>query len=574
MDVLIVEDEDAIAEPLAQGLEREGFQVRRVATGAAALEEPLPDLVLLDLRLPDIDGYDVCRELRQRSDVPIIVVTARGEEADRVIGLELGADDYVVKPFGLRELVARIRAVTRRSRAERKGGGLLRVGRLEVDPRARIVRLDGCELALTAKEFDLLELFVRDAGAVVSRERMLQEVWQTTWYGSVEDDRRARGRAAAEARRSRLDRDRARRRLPPPRSMNRRLLLSYASLVLFVLVVLEVPLAVYYSRNERTVLADKVERDAVAVGSFAEGALERPHELSRVELQRLVRSYGAQTRGRVVVVDARGVARADSGGVPGAIFSSRPEIVRALHGRVAQGIRHSRTLGGNLLYVAVPVASAGKVFGAVRITYPTSAVDARVHRYWLILAAIGAIVFAVALLLGLTLARSISRPLRDVEDAAIAAGEGDLSARAPTDEGPPEVRALARAINETVAKLEQVLDSQQAFVADASHQLRTPLTALRLRLENLEREVPADVLEGALKEVDRLSRLVSGLLALARADVAVPSGPPMPIEAVVRDRVHAWQDLASERGIVLRAQVEPDVPSAARATGSTRCSTT
>ncbi len=341
--------------------------------------------------------------------------------------------------------------------------------------------------------------------------------------------------------------------------MNRRLLLSYASIVLFVLVVLEVPLAVYYSRNERTVLADKVERDAVAVGSFAEGALERPRELSRADLQRFVRSYGAQVRGRVVVVDAHGVARADSGGAPGAVFSSRPEIVRALRGRVAQGVRYSRTLGGNLLYVAVPVASSGKVFGAVRITYPTSAVDARVHRYWLILAGIGAIVFAIALLLGLTLARSISRPLRDVEEAAIAAGDGDLSARAPTDEGPPEVRALARAINETVAKLEQLLDSQQAFVADASHQLRTPLTALRLRLENLEGDVPADVLAGALKEVDRLSRLVSGLLALARADVVVPSGPPVPIEAVIRERVDAWGDLASERSVALRAEVEPGV---------------
>jgi two-component system, OmpR family, response regulator RegX3 len=183
MDVLIVEDEDAIAEPLAEGLEREGFHVRRVATGAAALEAPLPDLVLLDLRLPDLDGYDVCRSLRRRSDVPIIVVTAKGEEADRVIGLELGADDYVVKPFGLRELVARIRAVTRRGCGVGRQE-LLRAGTLALDARAHIVRLDERELSLTAKEFDLLLLFMRDAGAVVSRERILQEVWQTTWYGS------------------------------------------------------------------------------------------------------------------------------------------------------------------------------------------------------------------------------------------------------------------------------------------------------------------------------------------------------------------------------------------------------
>jgi DNA-binding response OmpR family regulator len=184
VDVLIVEDEDAIAEPLAEGLEREGFNVRRVATGEAALEAPLPDLVLLDLRLPDIDGYDVCRGLRGRSNVPIIVVTAKGEEADRVIGLELGADDYVVKPFGLRELIARMRAVLRRSRAGQTSGSAVRVGPLEVEPRSRIARIDGRPLALTPKEFDLLLLLVRDPGAVVTRQQILQEVWQTTWYGS------------------------------------------------------------------------------------------------------------------------------------------------------------------------------------------------------------------------------------------------------------------------------------------------------------------------------------------------------------------------------------------------------
>ena len=115
MRILVVEDEDSIAEPLVSGLRREGFDVVRAATGGEALEAAVPDLVLLDLRLPDTDGLDVCRRMRERSDVPIIVVTARGEEADRVVGLELGADDYVVKPFGLRELIARIRAVTRRT---------------------------------------------------------------------------------------------------------------------------------------------------------------------------------------------------------------------------------------------------------------------------------------------------------------------------------------------------------------------------------------------------------------------------------------------------------------------------
>jgi two-component system response regulator RegX3 len=185
MRILVVEDEDAIAEPLVDGLRREGFDVDRAATGGAALEAQLPDIVLLDLRLPDTDGLDVCRQLRERSDVPIIVVTARGEEADRVVGLELGADDYVVKPFGLRELIARIRAVARRTATGTHPREALRVDGLKVDERARRAELDGRDLALTPKEFDLLARLARDPGAAVSRQRLLQDVWQTTWYGSA-----------------------------------------------------------------------------------------------------------------------------------------------------------------------------------------------------------------------------------------------------------------------------------------------------------------------------------------------------------------------------------------------------
>lgn len=184
MRVLVVEDEKAIADPLAEGLRREGFTVTVAGTAAEALAAPESDVVLLDLRLPDGDGLDVCRELRARSDVPIIVVTARGEEVDRVVGLELGADDYVVKPFGIRELIARIRAVTRRAQG-RAQDGPVRIGELELDDRGRRASIRGEELDLTAKEFDLLAALARDPGAVVSRQRLLEDVWNTSWYGST-----------------------------------------------------------------------------------------------------------------------------------------------------------------------------------------------------------------------------------------------------------------------------------------------------------------------------------------------------------------------------------------------------
>jgi DNA-binding response OmpR family regulator len=184
MQLLLVEDDDSIALPLIAGLGREGFSVTRAATGAEALAAQPADLVLLDLRLPDIDGFTVCRELRQRSDVPIIVVSARGEEIDRVVGLELGADDYLVKPFGLRELVARIRAVSRRTGARNEDSELVAAGPVRIDLRAHRVTVQGRHVHLTGKEFDLLTVLVRDAGAVVGRERLLREVWNTTWYGS------------------------------------------------------------------------------------------------------------------------------------------------------------------------------------------------------------------------------------------------------------------------------------------------------------------------------------------------------------------------------------------------------
>jgi two-component system response regulator RegX3 len=181
--VLVVEDEDPIAEPLVEGLVREGFEVERASTGQGALEAAEPDIVLLDLRLPDMDGFEVCKRIRERSRVPIIVVSARGEEVDRVVGLELGADDYVVKPYSLRELVARIKAVLRRLEPAAPEGPV-RVDGLEVDLRARRATLDGRALALTQREFDLLALLASDPGAALSRAKIFEEVWETRWFGS------------------------------------------------------------------------------------------------------------------------------------------------------------------------------------------------------------------------------------------------------------------------------------------------------------------------------------------------------------------------------------------------------
>ncbi len=185
MHLLIVEDDDAIAAPLARGLEREGFTVSRATTGAAALAATGYDVVLLDLGMPDMDGFAICHELRSRSDVPIIMVTARGDEADRVVGLELGADDYLVKPFGFRELLARIRAVVRRTatRPEVLDGEVRSIGTLTVDVRTHRVTLADEELALTPKEFDLLALLAEEPGALFTRTTILERVWDPHWYG-------------------------------------------------------------------------------------------------------------------------------------------------------------------------------------------------------------------------------------------------------------------------------------------------------------------------------------------------------------------------------------------------------
>ncbi len=184
-----MEDDRSIASSLVEALGADGHEVVHVATGGAALAAGPSDMVLLDLGLPDIDGRDVCRALRARASTPIIMLTARGDEFDRVLGLELGADDYVTKPFSLRELLARIRAVARRTLDDGTGADSAEatapqsIGPLRIDRRTRRVYLDDDEVQLTAKEFDLLAFLASDVGAVRTRTEILENVWDAHWYG-------------------------------------------------------------------------------------------------------------------------------------------------------------------------------------------------------------------------------------------------------------------------------------------------------------------------------------------------------------------------------------------------------
>jgi signal transduction histidine kinase len=345
--------------------------------------------------------------------------------------------------------------------------------------------------------------------------------------------------------------------------MRRRLLLSYLTLTLVVLLLLEIPLGLVYADEQRRRLTASVERDALALSIRAEESIE-DHDVASV--QRLANTYRDRTGGRVIVVRPNGrlLVDSDTPAQLDADYSSRPEIAAALHGREAKGTRSSQSLGHDLLYFAVPIVNGRDLIGVLRVTYLTSFVDARIRRGWWVLVGIGLVVLLVVFVVSLRLARQVTVPIDRLVGAATQFGDGDLATRAPVPRGPPEIAQLTNQFNDTATQLERLVVAQQEFVADASHQLRTPLAALRLRLENLESEVAvggdaeADV-AGSLDEVARLSRLVDGLLELARAERATGTATVVDVGAVVGGRVDAWSAFADEHAVSLVESVEAHV---------------
>jgi signal transduction histidine kinase len=349
--------------------------------------------------------------------------------------------------------------------------------------------------------------------------------------------------------------------------VKRRLLVSYLSITAFVLLVLEIPLGMTYTNSVERNLTSDLQHDAFAMAIKAQGPLAgaATSAPARVQLRQLAADYQKSSGGRVVIVDRAGVPYADSG-VPvdrpmppsEDVAGVEPALVAALGGQVVSGTGPDGANSGSVLFVALPVGSATGVEGAVRISNPASVVDDGIMRVWLLLAATGGVVLGIVFLVSLLLARSMTKSLDDLRDAAVDLGAGDLAVRAEVPSGPAELTVLAQSFNATAAQLEQLVGSQRGFIADASHQLRTPLAALRLRLENLEAEVSgstAEDLDGALEEVTRLSKLVDGLLVMARTEQAVSAPVAVDVEAVIEGRRESWEAFAAERFVYVRPAV-------------------
>ena len=339
--------------------------------------------------------------------------------------------------------------------------------------------------------------------------------------------------------------------------MTRRLLLSYLAITIVVLAMLEVPLGIFYAQRERDRFMAAVERDATVIATIYEDDLELRHTPDSAAAER----YHERTGARVVVVDSGGISLVDTGAVTPRDYSTRPEVGVALEGARATGIRRSDTLDTSLLYVAVPVASGGVVHGALRITLDASSVDNRIFGFWGGLAGVAVVITTIVGLVGWALARSVTRPIRHLSDTATRYSSGDLSSDDEPVRGPPEIRDLAVAMDAMAVRLDALIGEQRAFVADASHQLRTPLTALRLRLENLQTRVSTEnavEFDAVIAESTRLAALVADLLQLARADEHPPVGS-IDLRELVTERADVWSAVADERRIAIETAVPGEV---------------
>ena len=365
--------------------------------------------------------------------------------------------------------------------------------------------------------------------------------------------------------------------------MRWRLVAVLVGIVVLVLAAQDIPLARHLRGVERDRLITELERDAFTLAGRSATALDADGAGADPAVERMIGQYRSTSDARVVITDETGTAMAssDEESLAGRKYASRPEIAVAMHGEPISGERHSDTLDTDLVYVAVPVLAGDDVIGTVRITYPAKVISERVDERVRSLGVVAVITVAMAALVALVVSGTVIRPLRSLRRATERLAGGDMAARADTAGGPREVRDLAKAFNRMSERTQQLVDEQRAFAGDASHQLRTPLTALRLRLEQASDLLESDPhgardrLEAAAAETERLQHVIGGLLALAHADGRGDATTPVDVVAVAHGRAEMWKPLAEEEGVQVRADASRPCPQALAVPGaSSRSSTT
>lgn len=341
--------------------------------------------------------------------------------------------------------------------------------------------------------------------------------------------------------------------------MRRLLLFGFLGIVLVALAVSTVPFAFFIQGVERDRLLTTLERDGFVIAGKAEEALESLSASDLIPVRKLTSEYREAGGARVVIVDSTGravVTNDPEENRVGLSYLSRPEFGEALSGSIATGERFSDTLGITLVYVAVPVFSGTDVVGAVRLTFDEAVIDAEVRRQLVGIALVALTTLALGVFLAFILSGTLARGLRELRQASEGFAQGDFSSRAREDVGPSDVRILARAFNTMGDKVERLVDQQQRFASDASHQLRTPITALTLRLDALHDSLKPgrktdEQFEAISAELGRLNRLIDGLLALGRASIDAVERVMVDASAIVSQRVEGWESLAEEAGITL-----------------------
>lgn len=339
--------------------------------------------------------------------------------------------------------------------------------------------------------------------------------------------------------------------------MRWRFVAAFAGVMVVVLLAVGVPLSNHLHDVETERLVAELQRDAFVIGGAAEDVLSGQNAFDPVALQSTIDLYGSTEGADVVIVARDGTVAAASGGgfASGEDVSSLAEVAAALTGSPVSG-------RAGEIYVAVPVRNAASVVGAVRISYPAGSVEHRVNDKVRGLVIVGLISLAASVIAAVFMAGTVVGPLRRLQRSTETVASGDFSGRADVDDGPPEIRSLARSFNTTTAQVATLVEQQRSFASDASHQLRTPLTALRLQVERAGEMIDTDPdaahgrIEAATAEIERMQQMVEGLLLLARGTSSVAPTGAVDVSSVAAERTEVWRALADERDVGLVARIE------------------